>query len=33
MQTLVQSYTTTKVDSYFGTETTKEKMIHAVLSP
>ena len=25
MQTLVQNCTTTKVDTYFGTETTKEK--------
>ena len=34
MQTLVQSCTTTtKVDTYFGTETGKEKMIHAVPSP
>ena len=35
MQTLVQSCTTTttKVDTYFGTETTKEKTIHAVPRP
>ena len=33
MQTLAQSYTTTKVDTYFWTETAKEKKIHAVPSP
>ena len=33
VQTLVQSCTTTKVDTYFGTETAKEIMIHAVPSP
>ena len=33
VQTLVQSCTTTKVDTYFGTEAAKEKMIHAVPSP
>ena len=33
MQTLVESCTTTKVDTYFGTETAKEKKIHAVPSP
>ena len=33
MHTLVQSCTTTKVDTYFGTETAKEKTIHAVPSP
>ena len=34
MQTLVQSCTTTKVDTYFGTETAKEKKtIHTVPSP
>ena len=30
MQTLVQSCTTTKVDTYFGTDAAKEKTIHAV---
>ena len=30
VQTLVQSCTTTKVDTYFGTEAAKEKTIHAV---
>ena len=33
VQTLVQSCTTTKVDTYFGTEAAKEKKIHAVPSP
>ena len=33
MQTLVQSCTTTKVDTYFGTEAAKEKTIHAIPSP
>ena len=33
VQTLVQSCTTTKVDTYFGTEIAKEKKIHAVPSP
>ena len=33
MQTLVQSFTTTKVDTYFGTEADKEKMTYAVPSP
>ena len=33
VQTLVQSCTTTKVDTYFGTEAAKEKTIHAVPSP
>ena len=33
VQTLVQSCTTTKVDTYFGTETAKEKTIHVAPRP
>ena len=33
VQTLVKSCTTTKVNTYFGTEAAKEKKIHAVPSP
>ena len=33
VQTLVESCTTTKVDTYFGIETAKEKNDHAVPSP
>ena len=33
VSTLCKLCTTTKVDTYFGTETAKEKTIHAVPSP